>query len=222
LAQEAETAFAQGVGLSAVLIQWRSTALINASGTIPVNAETQLAVSFDATTKTTRIYSNGSQVATGTNITYEPWQLYAIAADNRNYIGRTQWWDSSVAADNVDFKGTIDAFMLYNIALTPEEIVQLHQGNTSVGKIEKKTFNISPNPANRNSDICIRPADNAKSQLDIFNLQGNCWPLIPSKEKKSFCRNIQPDFIFSDFPRPTAIPVLHGLFCNKKTQRLPR
>ena len=149
-----------------------STALINASGTIPVNAETQLAVSFDATTKTTRIYSNGSQVGTGTNITYEPWQLYAIAPDNRNYIGRTQWWDSSVAADNIDFKGTIDNFMLYNIALTPEEIVQLQQANTSVGTIEKKTFNISPNPANRNSDICIRPANNAKSQLDIFNLQG--------------------------------------------------
>lgn len=149
-----------------------ATALINTSGSIPTNTETQLAVSFDAATKTTRIYSNGSQVGTGTNIIYEPWQLYAIAPDNRNYIGRTQWWDSSVAADNIDFKGTIDDFMLYDITLTAEEIVQLQQSFTSIGRVEKQTFSISPNPAFRNSEICIRPANNVKSQLDIFNLQG--------------------------------------------------
>ena len=42
--------------------------------------------------------------------------------DSRNYIGRTQWWDSSVAADNQDFRGTINSLALYDTALTAAEL----------------------------------------------------------------------------------------------------
>jgi hypothetical protein len=51
--------------------------------------------------------------------------LAKAALDIRNYIGRTQWWNSNYASDNVDFKGTIDDFKLYNTALTRKEICDL-------------------------------------------------------------------------------------------------
>ena len=81
-----------------------------------------LPISFDAATKVSKIYLNGNQVASGTIFTYEPYQLYEISKDIRNYIGRTQWWDTSYANDNIDYCGTIDQFRMYNIALTQDEI----------------------------------------------------------------------------------------------------
>ena len=58
--------------------------------------------------------------------------VVAIAEDRRNYIGRAQWWDTNVAADNVDFCGKMDDFHLFDIALTRDEIVRLYQEATSV------------------------------------------------------------------------------------------
>ena len=55
----------------------------------------------------------------------EGYQLEELAADTRNYIGRTQWWDGSYAADNQDFCGTISGLRLYDICLTREEICEL-------------------------------------------------------------------------------------------------
>lgn len=52
----------------------------------------------------------------------EPWELAAYAADIRNYVGRTQWWDGSYAADNVDFSGLIDDFSIFDIALADDEV----------------------------------------------------------------------------------------------------
>jgi len=133
-----------------------STVLINSSTALTVGVEAKVAMTFDARTKTTKIFLNGVETASAATIIYEPWQLTTIGTNNRNYIGRTQWWDTSVAASNIDFNGTIDDVCLYDIALTAAEIAQV-QANVFAGvsSIENTAMAMYPNPAARNEDILI-------------------------------------------------------------------
>lgn len=102
-----------------------TTTMVNSNTTLTVNKEYKLAVSYDAATKTTRIYIDGEEDASGTANQVEAYQLEELSKDLRNYIGRTQWWDTDFKADNVDFVGTIDGFRLYNVCLTRKEICEL-------------------------------------------------------------------------------------------------
>ena len=102
-----------------------TTTMVNSASALSTNTDCWLAVTFDAATKTTRIYIDGREDASGTANQVEPYQLALLAADTRNYIGRTQWWDSSYKADNVDFVGEISDFRLYDVCLTQREICQL-------------------------------------------------------------------------------------------------
>ncbi len=102
-----------------------TTTMVNAATTLDTGKEYKLAVTFDAATKTTTIYIDGAEDVSGTANQNEPYMLAQVSPDTRNYIGRTQWWDSNYASDNVDFDGTIDDLRLYNTALTREEICDL-------------------------------------------------------------------------------------------------
>lgn len=150
-----------------------STTLINASTSLPVGQESLVAMTFDARTRTTKVYLNGQQVASSTAIAYEPYQLTLIAPDNRNYIGRTQWWDTSVSGDNIDFQGTIDDFMLYDIVLTPEEIVQVQEDATAVSTLEAASINVYPNPVSVDRQLFVDGLA-ADTSLEMFNAQGQC------------------------------------------------
>ncbi|MGQ1947854.1 BNR-4 repeat-containing protein [Geofilum sp. OHC36d9] len=134
-----------------------STTLINSSTSLTVNQEAKLAVTFDAKTKVTKIYLNGVETASSTAISYEPYQLTNIGADTRNYIGRTQWWDTSVAGDNIDIKGTIDDVVLYDIALSADEIVSEQSAQpTSMTEVEEdSSFSIYPNPVMQHQNALI-------------------------------------------------------------------
>ncbi len=99
-----------------------TTTMTTASTSLAENVACNLAVTFEARDHLTRIYVDGTLVAEGTENTREPYELAQLAACDRNYVGRTQWWDTSYAADNVDFQGTIDNLRVYDIALTNAEI----------------------------------------------------------------------------------------------------
>lgn len=105
--------------------QGGTTTMVSASSSLNTDTEYKLAVTFNAGTQTTTIYVDGEVVATGTSNVNEPYMIAADATCNRNYIGRTQWWDTSYASDNVDYVGTIDDFYMYNIALTATEIATI-------------------------------------------------------------------------------------------------
>ena len=102
-----------------------TTTMVSSPTQLTTGTEYKLAVTFDAATRTTKIYIDGVEVVSGTANQVEAYQLQQLAADTRNYIGRTQWWDTNVAADNIDFCGTMDQFRLYDIALTRREICEL-------------------------------------------------------------------------------------------------
>ncbi|MBN2167120.1 MAG: BNR-4 repeat-containing protein [Marinilabiliaceae bacterium] len=154
-----------------------STILINSSQSLVVGSENKVAMTFDAKTKTTKIYLNGVETASSTAIVYEPYQLTIIGADKRNYIGRTQWWDTSVAADNIDVQGTMDDLFLYDIALTADEITALQSDGTSAIKnVEKSFCSIYPNPTFRNDKILINcecmAGEMNDLRVEVTNLSG--------------------------------------------------
>lgn len=99
-----------------------TTTLVNSTVALETNKDYKLAVTFDAGTKITKIYIDGQEVASGAANQNEPYMIYEAAGDARNYIGRTQWWDSNVASSNVDFVGTISDLVVYDIALTQKEV----------------------------------------------------------------------------------------------------
>lgn len=101
-----------------------STLMVEANSQMPQDKMQHIAVTFDAASKKTTIYVDGTAIGSGTNVTYEPYQLTNGDNDTRNYIGRTQWWDNNT--DNGDLVGQIDHFRLYDIALTQEEIKTLN------------------------------------------------------------------------------------------------
>lgn len=110
-----------------------TTTMVNSSTTLSTNTDYYLAVTFSAATGITKIYINGEEDTSGTIDNVEPYVLEQLAADTRNYIGRTQWWDTSYASNNVDFQGTIGNFRLYDVCLTQKEICDL-QGLEYQGK----------------------------------------------------------------------------------------
>lgn len=103
-----------------------TTTMVNSTVPLVTGKEQLLAVTFEAATHTTKIYLDGVEVASGTANQNEPYMIYDLVGDARNYVGRTQWWDNaSEASKNVDFVGTIHDFVLYDIALTRKEICKL-------------------------------------------------------------------------------------------------
>ncbi len=118
-----------------------TTTMVKSQTKLAAGNAYKLAVSYDAATHKTTIYIDGEVDASGTDNQVEAFQLEALAADTRNLIGRTQWWDGSYAADNQDFCGTISGLRLYDVCLTQEEICGLqgiHQGGDFIDEIGKK------------------------------------------------------------------------------------
>lgn len=164
-----------------------TTLLVNSSASLTVGQEAKVAMTFDAKTKTTKIYLNGTETASATTIIYEPYQLTEIAANTRNYIGRTQWWDTSVASSNIDFNGTFDDFYLYDIALTAGEIAQVQTDlNTGYRELETNSTLIYPNPVKRNIEFTVNcnltSVEKKDLKIEITNIMGDqIQEIHPSK-----------------------------------------
>jgi len=99
--------------------------MVSGATTLQANKDYRIAVSYNAATRTTIIYIEGEADASGTQNQNEAYMLYDVARDQRNYIGRTQWWDGAYANDNQDFRGTIGSLKVYNVCLNRQEICQL-------------------------------------------------------------------------------------------------
>jgi hypothetical protein len=118
--------FLRANGLAAgIKLNGGTTTMLSGKTALKANTDYKLAVSYDAATHTTRIYIDGVEDASGTQNQSEPYMLYEVSKETRNYIGRTQWWDGSYANDNQDFQGTISGLRLYDVQLSQKEICQL-------------------------------------------------------------------------------------------------
>ncbi len=114
-----------------------ATTMVNGSYTLSVGKSYKVAVTFDAKTCQTNIYIDGELVGSGMANINEAYMIAEQHRADRNYIGRTQWWDSGVANDNGDYVGTMDAFEVYNVALTDSEI----KGRQGI-RVEDESLNV--------------------------------------------------------------------------------
>ena len=102
-----------------------TTTMVTSPSKLQTGKDYKLAVTYDAATRKTTIYIDGQEDVSGTANQTEAYQLAEISKDNRNYIGRTQWWDGQYSAENQDFCGSIKDFRLYNTCLTQKEISRI-------------------------------------------------------------------------------------------------
>lgn len=132
-----------------------TTQTMDANASVSSEKEQWVVTSYDAATGITTIYLDGEVVASGNSITYEAYT--AAGSTDRNYIGRTQWWDyGSYASDNQDYNGTIDDFMFFNAALTEAEIAELTADQPDVPGEFSFTFDGTTAKAeNANGDYVI-------------------------------------------------------------------
>ncbi|MFB6319148.1 BNR-4 repeat-containing protein [Saccharicrinis sp. FJH54] len=152
-----------------------TTVMINSSEALSSGMESGLAFTYDAKSGTTKIYVDGEEKGSSTSIQYEPYQLVLSGSDNRNYIGRTQWWDSGVANDNADYCGTVDDFYLFDIALTSSEIKSLEQA-TSLYTPKNNLISVYPNPVLKGQNMVIHSSSVAKEKngiaVKMLNMEG--------------------------------------------------
>lgn len=82
---------------------------------------------FTSSPATARVYIDGQEVGVSTGGTLTN-SISTIAgpSSSRGFIGRTQWYDSSEAANNPDFIGLMDDIRIYNRVITAEEIATLY------------------------------------------------------------------------------------------------
>lgn len=177
-----------------------TTTMVNSSKTLETGKEYHLAVTFNAATKTTTIYINGVEDASGTANQNEAYMLAQVATDTRNYIGRTQWWDSNYSADNVDFDGTIDNFRLYNTALTQKEICEI-QGI----EFEEKEYPTALSNGDFEGKYSVMQGSGVSSDRAIYIPEG--WKVDYSNPNNNDLTALQSgDLYFSNFfasrPKP--------------------
>ncbi len=163
-----------------------TTKMITSTQKLTIGKETRLAFTYDAKTKATKIYIDGVVSASGTDVANEPYQLSQIGANTRNYIGRAQWWDTSESANNIDFKGTIDDFYLFDIALTADEITQIQTKNVSLEINKLPALTLYPNPVNRNEKIELNygftPEGTNGLKVEVINMLGKTLQTILSNQ----------------------------------------
>lgn len=150
-----------------------TTQLINSGQSLYTNRESNIAYTFDARTRVSRLYLNGKETASGSNLHYEPYEVAKVAQNIRNYIGRTQWWNTGSAASNQDYCGTIDEFCIFDIALTEEEIRNLYVPSGINDINSKEEINIYPNQVQKNASFTIYGCAKAKGvDVRIVNMNG--------------------------------------------------
>ncbi len=114
-----------------------TTQFVTSDKKLTANTWHTVAYSYDAPTHTTAIYLDGVKVMEGKTIETEAIEL--LGQNTRNYIGRTQWWDTHydyTSRENPDLNGYIDFVSLYNSALSEDEIYLLSNPSSSIDKVE--------------------------------------------------------------------------------------
>ena len=181
-----------------------TTTMVTSATKLEAGKDYKLAVTYDAASRKTTIYINGVEDASGTANQTEGYQLAEIAADTRNYIGRTQWWDGAYAADNQDFCGTIDGFRFYDACLTQKEICEL-QGIP----YEEKVLPTELQNGNFEGSYAPMKDSGVRSDRAIYLPEG--WSIDYSNRNENDLSALKSgDLFFSDFFASLDKPASHG------------
>lgn len=181
-----------------------TTTMVSGATTLKANKEYKIAVTFSAATHTTKIYIDGEEDSSGNANQNEPYMVAQVAKDTRNYIGRTQWWDSSVSADNVDFIGTISGLKLYDVCLTQEEICDLQDLSYNEKELPTELIN-----GDFESSYKIQASSGVSSDRAIYEPEG--WTVTRANPDANDLTALKSgDYYFDRFFGSLDKPAEHG------------
>jgi len=118
-----------------------TTTMTNATSQLSAGTTHKVAVTYDARTQLTSIYVDGKLAGSDMNNKNEAYMISRDGSCKRNYLGRTQWWDTNAANDNGDYVGTMDELRIYNIALTQKEVCNLQGLPFDTGESSSELLN---------------------------------------------------------------------------------
>lgn len=128
----------------------------------PKNEWTHIAVTLD--NNYGRMYINGVQVGSNTNLSVKPSDLISSA---NNYLGRSQF------SSDPYFKGLIDEFRIYRKALSAKEINNIANNiNTNIEISKLSPAILYPNPVTDYMNIELHGDDQKQITLSVKNLCG--------------------------------------------------
>ncbi|MDO4563243.1 MAG: BNR-4 repeat-containing protein [Clostridia bacterium] len=160
-----------------------STQIESANTLPPTNEDIYVTVTYDASTKVTSIYLNETLVGSGVTITHVPYQLGT--GYTRNYIGRTQWWDSAYAYENGDLVGKIYDFRMYTSALSADDVSAIINNVLPAEptvSVTENTLAISGTELCGSVSIGIENSDAASAEVFLCAYNGD---MLVSLERKT-------------------------------------
>ena len=143
-----------------------------------------VAYTYDAATRVTKVYLDGSLVASGKTIETEAMEL--LGENRRNYIGRSQWWDTYydyTARENPDFNGYLDSFALYDAALSEDEIARMVGGGSFVEILETDGGSVTARVTNETLERCDYTLFVSVSDEGSFDVKSTEISLDPAEDK---------------------------------------
>lgn len=128
----------------------------------PKNEWTHIAVTLE--NRSGKMYINGVQVGSNTNIAVRPSDLLSSA---NNYIGRSQ------SSSQPYFKGLIDEFRIYRKALPINEINYIaNKTGSRIETLKSTPILLYPNPVTDYMNIELPDSDRKQATLTLKNLCG--------------------------------------------------
>ncbi|MDO4563631.1 MAG: DNRLRE domain-containing protein [Clostridia bacterium] len=127
---------------------------------------------YDAFESKASIYVDGVLISSG-ELTFEACDL--IGENTRNYIGRSQWWDTYYdhsAEDNPDFCGIMDNFALYSRALSAQEIAQ-QSTHMSLGTVVVSDNTVTAEVTEDAYIVCALYADDTLLEVKAQQVNAN-------------------------------------------------
>jgi hypothetical protein len=116
------------------------TTVVNHPGAMPVNEEEHLVITYSFTGNVSRMYTNGTMVATAPDTVPQP----LSALDNRdvnNWLGRSQFPDPYWA-------GKYNEFRIYQGAMTPEQVAASFAAGPNATPAERPTLSVARDGTN--------------------------------------------------------------------------
>jgi hypothetical protein len=101
------------------LNSWQAEKGMSSTSALPSGSWQHLAVVVDSTAQTATMYLNGTAIATATEVTIKPSDLYDATKSVSGYIGK------SLFPGDAYFNGAVDDFRVYDRALSAAEITRL-------------------------------------------------------------------------------------------------
>ncbi|MEV0898283.1 family 43 glycosylhydrolase [Actinoplanes sp. NPDC049802] len=143
---------------------WSAESKLPHNAALPGGSWQHIAVTVDGANA--GMYLNGTRIASATGVTVKPSDLYDATKAYSGYVGRSLY-----AADPY-FAGEVDDFRIYDVALSPSEILELAGRTVSIGAVDLDSLKVGAiiDDAAATVTLPLKPGTDVTSLAPAFTL----------------------------------------------------